>query len=178
MVKKTYHNADRRNIKNYDQNSDSRRRDGQTEQSPRPKARKVEPEVSICTSAMKKFRSLPKELQNTANKRLCIETVLASKKQLYGDSARFWNWVAQEAEKLVRTFDFEEVCEKKNLDPGHVAHHLVLEGRGLCKKIRLDGLAAHSTDVVFFGDELIPEDAVKLLSKHVPSDEKKEVPNE
>ena len=121
------------------------------------KPRKLAPEWQLATMIKRKFQKLPAPLQNTDNKRVCIEDVLAGHPRHCPDPMRFKVWLAGEANMLAdRTWDFQKTCaEAKINDIQAVAQHLVLEGKRVCNDIRINGLAAYGGNIKMFSERLV-----------------------
>ena len=123
---------------------------------------KLAPERKICAMAKRSFNYLPQPLKDAHNKRLCVEAVLASHPNLCPDPLRFWGWLSDEANILAtRTWDFTEVCEKNQLEPIAVAQHLVLEGKTITNKIRMEGLASYGDNIKMYHEKLFDEQDFK-----------------
>lgn len=116
---------------------------------------KVDPNQSATTAAMRKFRSLPLDYQNTDTKWSCVMSVLGTR---HLDIARFAIWVLDMAEKLQLVYDFKEVCKQYHREPQAVAENLVLEGKAICNIIRLNGLASYNGNIRLFEKRLIPDE--------------------
>ena len=130
-----------------------------TDEKKTSRKRKVDPMVQLNSQIIKKFRSLPSDLQNTSTKVSCINSVLASNKEKCGDPSQFYGWILNQAELVMRTFDFKDVCKNKDLE-GHeqaVAEHLVLEGKAECNNIRMNGLATYQGNIKRFREKLVPD---------------------
>lgn len=110
---------------------------------------------------LRKFKTLPADLQTTESKVSCINSVLASHKDKCGDPARYYGWLLNRAAEVKRTFDFKKVCESKGLtsddEQQAVAEHLVLEGKAVCNRIRLNGLATYDGNIAMFRKKLVPQ---------------------
>ena len=130
----------------------------QPETAPRRK-RVVDPMALLDSLVLRKFKTLPSDLQNTETKVACINAVLASHKEKCGDPARFYGWILGQAALVKRTFDFMTVCEQKGLKgfEQNVAEHLVIEGKAVCNNIRMNGLASYEGNLGMFRDKLVPD---------------------
>ena len=129
------------------------------EQPTRRSRRNTDLMQQLNSSVMRKFKNLPADLQNTATKVSCINTVLAAHKEKCGDPARYYSWLLSRAAEIKRTFDFAEVCEKAGLKADEhqaVSEHLVLEGKSICNQIRLNGLATYDGNIRMFRERLVP----------------------
>ena len=130
------------------------------EQPTRKSRRNTDPIQLLNAQVMRKFKNLPADLQSTATKVSCINTVLAAHKEKCGDPARYYGWLLSRAAEITRTFDFAEVCKKAGLKADEhqaVSEHLVLEGKSVCNQIRLNGLATYDGNIRMFRDRLVPE---------------------
>lgn len=116
---------------------------------------KVDPNFSAARASMVKFRALPLNLQTTENKWACVLSVLGTR---HIDIGRFSIWILDNAQLLLHTYDFEEVCAECKRDPQAVAENLVLEGKSVCNSIRLNGLASYSGNIRLFEKRLIPKE--------------------
>ncbi len=121
---------------------------------------RIDPNQSASAAGMRKFASLPADLQDTKTKLACILCVLVARKM---DVGRYWSWVYEQTILLRRTFDFDTTCKVQGKNPQYVAEHLVLQGKKACTNIRLNGLATYNGDIKLFGDPLIPEESRKLF---------------
>ena len=121
--------------------------------------RNVDPMVQLNSQILKKFYSLPSDVQCTPTKVSCINSVLARNKDKCGDPARYYGWVLEQAGFVKRTFDFMDVCKKNGLEGCEqaVAEHLVLEGKSVCNNIRMNGLATYSGNLKMFREKLVPD---------------------
>lgn len=119
----------------------------------------VDPMALLDSLVLRKFKTLPSDLQNTETKVACINAVLASHKEKCGDPARFYGWILGQAALVKRTFDFMTVCEQKGLKgfEQNVAEHLVIEGKAVCNNIRMNGLASYEGNLGMFRDKLVPD---------------------
>ena len=116
---------------------------------------KVDPNQSASTAAMRKFRSLPLDYQNTETKWACVMSVLGTR---HLDIARFAVWVLDMAQKLQLVHDFMKICAQYQREPQAVAENLVLEGKAICNIIRLNGLASYNGNIRLFEKRLIPDE--------------------
>lgn len=123
----------------------------------RKQPRRLAPEWQLATMMKRKFQKLPAPLQNTENKRICIEDVLAGHPKLCPDPMRFRVWLAEEAHMLAeRAWDFKDTCKKAKIDDAEaVAQHLVLEGKRVCNDILISGLAAYGGNIRMFTEKLV-----------------------
>lgn len=122
------------------------------------KAYELSPEWRISKSAKKRFLSLPSSLQSSSGKEACIKESLSAHKDWIPDPARYWIWLIDETEKLIRVWDFEETCEEAGVDPRTVAQHLILEGKQVCNAIRMEGLKAYGSNIRMFVDPLFVDE--------------------
>ncbi len=122
------------------------------------KAYELSPEWRISKSAKKRFLSLPSSLQSSSGKEACIKESLSAHKDWIPDPARYWIWLIDETEKLIRVWDFEETCEEAGVDPRTVAQHLILEGKQVCNAIRMEGLKAYGSNIRMFVDPLFEDE--------------------
>lgn len=122
----------------------------------------VDPNQTASAAGMRKFASLPAELQDTKTKLACILCVLVARKM---DVGRYWSWVFEQTKLLRRTYDFDATCTAQGKDPQYVAEHLVMEGKKACNNIRLNGLNAYDGNIKLFGEPLIPEEYRQLFIK-------------
>ena len=122
----------------------------------------VAPERKVSNSAMIRYHRMPQPLQNTGNKRLCVQQVILSHPHWVSDEAHFWAWLVDQTKLLTRVWDFEETCEKYGLDMNSVAQHLVLEGQKACNFVRMNGLAAYGERIKLFHQPLIEMEQVIL----------------
>ena len=122
--------------------------------------RNTNPFQLATTAAARKFTNLPADLQNSATKATCLDSVLKARRM---DVGQYWAWMFQQAKLLLRTFDFEEVCTNLHLEPEYVAEHLVFSGKAACTNVRLNGLASHKGDITLYIDGLIPAAYRKLF---------------
>ena len=113
---------------------------------------------------MIKFHRMPQPLQNTENKKLCIQQAISTHPKWVGDEAHYWAWLADQTKLLTRVWDFNETCSKYGLDPNSVAQHLVLEGQKACNFVRMNGLAAYGERIKLFHQPLIKPEQ-KLLKE-------------
>lgn len=131
------------------------------------RAYEIAPEWKISVIAKRRFLNLPAAFQNSAGKEACIKEALASHKDLIPDTTRYWVWLVDEAKKLIRVWDFMEICERYGLVPLIVAQHLILEGKQVCNAIRLEGLEAYGSNVRMFVDPLFV-DEFRIFGGEVP----------
>lgn len=124
------------------------------------KPRKLAPEWLLATMIKRKFQKLPAPLQNTNNKRVCMEDVLAGHPKHCPDPMRFRVWLAEEAHMLAdRAWDFKDTCQAAKIqDAEAVAQHLVLEGKRVCNDILINGLAAYGGNIRMFTEKLVDID--------------------
>lgn len=122
---------------------------------------KIENEQRLTTMINRKFQNLPAGLQNTENKKMCVDMVLASHPQLCPDPLRFWLWLNDRAKEMVdRTWDFQATCNRLGVDAEAVAQHLILEGKRTCNSIRLNGLASYGGNIRMFGTKIFDVGAI------------------
>ena len=126
------------------------------------RAYEIAPEWKISIISKKKFMALPSILQNGAGKEACVKEALAGHKELIPDPTRYWIWMIDECNKLIRVWDYEETCKEAGVDPLTVAQHLILEGKMVCNAVRLEGLAAYGSKIRMFVEPLF-HDEFKLF---------------
>lgn len=126
------------------------------------RAYELAPEWRISVIARRKFMALPSAFQNGAGKEACVKEALAAHKELIPDPTRYWIWLVDETAKLIRVWDFEEVCEKAGRNPLTVAQHLILEGKAVCNAVRMEGLEAYGSKIRMFVEPLF-HDEFKLF---------------
>lgn len=114
-----------------------------------------DPFLLAARASMVKFRALPLNLQSTDTKWACVMSVLGSR---HIDVGRFAIWILDNAQLLLHTYDFIDVCADCKRDPQAVAENLVLEGKSVCNSIRLNGLASYSGNILMFEKRLIPKE--------------------
>ncbi len=122
------------------------------------KAYELAPEWKISQSAKRRFMSLPSSFQTSEGKEACIKEALAAHKEWIPDPTRYWIWLIDETEKLIRVWDFKDTCKDAGLNPLTVAQHLILEGKMVCNAIRMEGLKAYGSKIRMFVDPLFEDE--------------------
>ena len=128
------------------------------------RAYELAPEWKISVIAKRKFLALPRPLQNGVGKEACVKDALDGHKDLIPDATRYWLWMIDETRKLMRVWDFIDVCEKAERDPQTVAQHLILEGKAVCNAVRMEGLEAYGSNIRMFVEPLF-RDEFNLFGK-------------
>lgn len=139
------------------------------------RAYELAPEWRISVIARRKFMALPSAFQNGAGKEACVKEALAAHKELIPDPTRYWIWLVDETAKLVRVWDFEDICKKADRNPLTVAQHLILEGKAVCNAVRMEGLEAYGSKIRMFVEPLF-HDEFKLFGDKGTVTKTKEAP--
>lgn len=105
---------------------------------------KVQPVYSVMTKARRQF--LRQVRQDTETKTLCIEANMP-KVEGAEDALAIWGDFMTEAKRLMDSVRFITYCKDLGLNPGHVAEHLVFEGKSIVNQVLMEGPA-------FIGEKL------------------------
>lgn len=118
----------------------------------------IAPERRIITSAMRRYKALPLQLQSNETKILCLMQAIETHPKLVQNVEMFWLWLVGQTKLLKRVWDFTSTCEKYGVNPTFVAQHMVLEGQMACNLVRMNGLEAYGDRIKAFQEPLIDEE--------------------
>ena len=124
------------------------------EENLKKKVYELSPEWKILSIAKRKFLGLPSELQDSRAKSACVDHALSEHKKIMPDAQRFWMWMVDEKKKMLRVWDFAEVCRSIGRDVDAVAENLLFEGKAASQAVRLEGLEQFGSKAAMFRERL------------------------